>query len=582
MHAETLNLRDVIVFLVAAGVVVPFIQRLRVSPVLGFLFVGVVIGPYGLARFEETVPWFSYATISDRDGVNALAELGVVFLLFMIGLELSFERLWSLRHAVFGLGGAQVAVTGVAIGGIAYLFDNPLATAVVLGACFALSSTAIVMQLLAEKRRLGTPVGRTSFAILLFQDLAVVPILFMVSLFATQAEGPVIVAFATALSQAVVTVVAILLIGRVVVRPLFQFVGSTASRELFVATVLLVIIGTAITANAAGLSMALGAFLAGLMFSETEYRHEITVDIQPFRGLLLGLFFVSVGMGIDMAEVAVRPWWLASSVVGLFMVKGVILYVLARFSGHSPSVSLETSVLLGQSGEFAFVVLGMAAAVGLMPRDVAQFMLIVTGLTMIATPLAARIARQLALVLERLEAQRGETDPDPHGTLSGHVVVVGYGRVGRLLGTILDEQEVPHIAIDSDASLVTRFRGQGANIYFGDANRPELLRHLGIKQAAALVVTMDDAELAEHVVEVARRAWPQLPIYCRARDPDHAARLLRHGATRVIPEVMETTLQLVEAVLESAGIPEDAARQLVEARREELHSMLELSDEEEK
>ena len=381
MHAETLDLRDVIVFLVAAGVVVPFVQRLKVSPVLGFLFVGVIIGPYGLARFEETVPWFSYAAITDLEGVSALAELGVVFLLFMIGLELSFERLWSLRHAVFGLGGAQVAVTGVAIGSVAYLFNNPLPTAVVLGACFALSSTAIVMQLLAEKRRLGTPVGRTSFAILLFQDLAVVPILFMVGVFAAHGEGSVIVAFAAALGQAVMAVAAILLIGRLVIRPLFRIVGSSASRELFVATVLLVIIGTAITTNAVGMSMALGAFLAGLMFSETEYRHEITVDIQPFRGLLLGLFFVSVGMGIDMAEVAARPLWLASSVVGLFMIKGVILYVLARFSGHSQAVSLETSILLGQGGEFAFVVLGMAAALGLMPRDVAQFMLIVTGLT---------------------------------------------------------------------------------------------------------------------------------------------------------------------------------------------------------
>jgi CPA2 family monovalent cation:H+ antiporter-2 len=326
--------------------------------------------------------------------------------------------------------------------------------------------------------------------------------------------------------------------------------------------------------------MALGAFLAGLMFSETEYRHEITVDIQPFRGLLLGLFFVSVGMGIDMAEVAARPVWLASSVIGLFMVKGVILYVLASFSGQSPSVSLEASLLLGQGGEFAFVVLGMAAGLGLMPRDVAQFMLIVTGLTMMATPLVARLARQLARLVERLEAQRGQSEPDPRGTLSGHVVVVGYGRVGQLLGSILDEQEVPHIAIDNDALLVARFRQKGANIYFGDANRTELLRRLGIEEAAALVVTMDDAELAERVVDVAHRSWPRLPIYCRARDPDHAARLLHRGATRVIPEAMEATLQLGEAVLQGAGIPEDAARQLIEIRREELQAVLELEEEE--
>ncbi|MDX1542200.1 MAG: monovalent cation:proton antiporter-2 (CPA2) family protein, partial [Geminicoccaceae bacterium] len=301
MDAGTLELGEVMVFLIAAGVVVPLIGRLGVGSVLGFLIVGLVLGPFGLARFTEQLPWLEHAVIGDLEGVRALAELGVVFLLFMIGLELSLERLWAMRRAVFGLGGAQVVLTAIVITGVASLFDNTLAAAMVLGAGFALSSTAIVMQLLADNRRLGTATGQTSFAVLLFQDLAVLPILFMVAAFAERGGASVAVAFVLALGQAALAVALILLVGRAVIRPLFRFVGSSASREMFLASVLLVIFGTAVVTEHAGLSMALGAFLAGLVFAETEYRHAIEVDIEPFKGLLLGLFFVSVGMGIDVA-----------------------------------------------------------------------------------------------------------------------------------------------------------------------------------------------------------------------------------------------------------------------------------------
>ena len=329
------------VFLVAAGVVVPLVHRLGIGPVLGFLVVGLVIGPFGLARWVEDLPWLAYAVIADLDGVRALAELGVVFLLFMIGLELSIDRLWAMRRSVFGLGGAQVVLTGAVIAAIASLFENSLPVALVLGAGLALSSTAIVMQLFAANRRLGTATGQTCFAVLLFQDLAVLPILFLVEAFGARTEGPVALAFATALGQAVLAIAVILIIGRLVIRPIFRFVGSGASREMFLAAVLLVIIGTAIATAHAGLSMALGAFLAGLLFAETEYRHEIAVDIEPFKGLLLGLFFVSVGMGIDLAQVAAKTLWLAASVIGLFLVKGAIFYGLARLAGRPRSVALE-------------------------------------------------------------------------------------------------------------------------------------------------------------------------------------------------------------------------------------------------
>ena len=567
MHGETLDLREVMVFLFSAGIVVPLVRRLRISPVLGFLVIGLVIGPHGVARFVEVLPWLRHVVITDLEGVRLLAELGVVFLLFMIGLELSLDRLWSMRRRVFGLGGTQIIVTGTIIAAIASLFDNTLATAAVLGACFALSSTAIVMQLLAENRRLGTATGRVSFAILLCQDLAVLPILFLVGVFAAQSDAPVLPAFARAIGEALIAIAVILVIGRLVIRPVFRFVGGTASREMFLALVLLVIAGTAVATEQFGLSMALGAFLAGLLFAETEYRHEIEVDIEPFKGLSLGLFFVSIGMGIDIAQVAAKPGWLIASVFGLYLIKSPVIYVLARWFGEPRSVALEAALLLGQSGEFVFLVVGMAYSVGLMPNDTAQFMLIVAGITMLTTPPVAQVARKLALAVETREADHYSDSDVPVG-LSGHVIVVGYGRVGQMLGSVLDTQELPHVGLDTDVDLVARYRSVGAGVFYGDASRPDLLRKFGVERAAALVVTMDSPQTAEQVVATARRHWPYLLIYARARDRAHAARLIALGASHVIPETIEASLQLGEMVLMGVGVPDEAARRIIEARRE--------------
>lgn len=568
MHGETLNLREVIIFLFAAGIVVPLVRRLRISPVFGFLVVGLAIGPHGLARFAGEAPWLRHFLITDLEGVRLLAELGVVFLLFMIGLELSLDRLWAMRRRVFGLGGAQVIVTGAVIAAIAAYFDNSLAIALVLGASFALSSTAIVMQLLAENRRLGTATGRVSFAILLCQDLAVLPILFLVGVFAAHGDAAVLPAFARAIGEALVAVAVILVLGRLVIRPLFRFVGGTASHEMFLALVLLVIVGTAVATQQFGLSMALGAFLAGLLFAETEYRYEIEVDIEPFKGLLLGLFFVSIGMGIDIAQVVAEPVWLIASVFGLYLIKSPIIYALTRVFGEPRAVALETALLLGQSGEFVFLVVGMAFALGLMPNDTAQFMLIVAGITMITTPPVAHVARRLARAVETGETDRDHHDADFPVGLSGHVIVVGYGRVGRMLGSVLDGQELPHVGIDTDADLVARYRSAGAGIFFGDASRPDLLRRFGVDQAAALAVTMNDPQTVEQVVAAARRNWPHLEIYARARDRAHAARLIESGASHVIPETVEASLQLGEMVLMGVGVPDEAARRIIETRRQ--------------
>jgi monovalent cation:proton antiporter-2 (CPA2) family protein len=567
VHVEALNLREVMIFLFAAGIIVPLVRRLGVSPVLGFLVIGVAIGPHGVARFADALPWLHYVVIEDLAGVRLLAELGIVFLLFMIGLELSLDRLWAMRRRVFGLGGAQVVVTATVIAVIASLFDNTLAVAVVLGAGFALSSTAVVMQLLSENRRLGTATGRASFAILLCQDLAVLPILFLVGAFAAQGDGSVMATFALAIGQAFIAVAAILAIGRLVIRPVFRFIGSTASREMFLAFVLLVIVGTALATEQAGLSMALGAFLAGLLFAETEYRHEIEVDIEPFKGLLLGLFFVSVGMSIDIAQIAAKPIWLIASVLGLYLIKSPIVYVLARWFGEPRPVALEAGLLLGQGGEFAFLVVGMAYGLGLMPNDTAQFMLLVTSMTMIATPLVAHIARKLASIAESRGVDQGQHDVTIPASLSGHVVVVGYGRVGQMLGSVLDAQEIPHVGIDIDGDLVSRFHAAGAGIFYGDASRAELLSKFGIDRAAALVVTMDSPHTAEVVVATARQLRSDLVIYARARDRAHGRRLIVQGASHVIPETVEASLQLGEMVLMGVGVPDQAARRMIEARR---------------
>lgn len=569
MNGEHLNLHEVVVFLAAAGLVVPLMQRLRINPVLGFLTVGVLIGPFGLGGLTDSLPWLRYLVIEDIQGVKRVAELGIMFLLFMIGLELSFERLWSMRRLVFGLGGAQVVVTGAVITGIAMWFGNAPPQAIVIGACLALSSTAIVMRLLTDARRLGTPVGRVSFGILLFQDLAVVPILFLVGVLGAQTEGPIILAFLIAVGKAAVAIGLILLLGRTVIRPLFRLVGVTRSRELFLAAVLLVIIATAIFTDLAGLSLALGAFLAGLLLSETEYSHQIEVDIQPFNGLLLGLFFVSIGMTIDLAAIADEPIWIPLSVAGLFVIKSTVLFILILLFDQPRYIAAESALLLGQGGEFAFVVISLALSLGLLPVATSQFVLIIAGLTMLATPPIAQIARRIGAALaHRDRIKAGHATESPPADIANHVIIAGYGRVGRLIGSLLETNHIPHVGLDIDADIVAPYQKQGASVHYGDASRPEILRHAGIDNATALAVTMDSAKAAERVVTAVRKEWPNLPILVRARDINHAERLIAVGASDVVPETVEASLELAEVVLRAAGFGDDAARQVVAERRE--------------
>jgi monovalent cation:proton antiporter-2 (CPA2) family protein len=575
-HESIPYLREIVVFLVAAGIVVPFFSRLRMSPVLGFLAIGAALGPYGLGLFADEIGILRFAVIDDIAGVKPLAELGVVFLLFMIGLELSPERLWALRRLVFGLGTLQVTLTAGAIGAIAWAFGNPPGAALVLGMAFALSSTAVVMQLLVERRAVASPLGRASFAILLLQDLAVVPILMLVSVLAAQAGGSLSTALGTALLIALLATAGIVLAGRILLRPLFRIASATRSPELFMALTLLAALGTAALTQAAGLSMALGAFLAGLLIAETEYRHEIEVDIEPFKGLLLGLFFMSVGMGTDFSVVAEKPLWLAASVIGLFALKAPITAGLCRLFGLPRHTAVEAGLLLGQGGEFAFVVVGISATQGLIPRDTAHFMLLVTALTMMATPLVAILARRAGRALERDHARRGvPAEAKVPRELAGHVIIAGFGRVGQMLARVFDACGVQYVALDVDPIAVAQHRATGMPVYFGDASRVEILRRMHAERALSVVVTTDSPISAQHTVHAVRRHWPHLQIVARARDSAHARHLLGCGASEVIPETVEASLQLAGRVLETAGEPAEAVAQaLAQQRNAELAKLV--------
>lgn len=567
-HATLPHLREIIVFLVAAGVMVPLFHRIKVSPVLGYLVLGGLIGPFGLGLLAGEFPALSHVVISDIEGVKALAELGVVFLLFTIGLELSLERLWAMRRLVFGLGSLQILITGAIIGAIAHAFGNSIEASIVLGACLALSSTAIVMQLLMNGGRLGTPLGRATFSILLMQDLAVVPILFMVGVLGVEVEGGVGTELALALGKAALTIAVIYTVGRLVLRPALRLVAQTRSPEMFMAAVLLTVIGIAAITGSAGLSMALGAFLAGLLLAETEYSHEIEVDIEPFKGLMLGLFFMSVGMGIDWRVVGDEPLWIPLSVVGLFLVKSIVAAGLCAAFGLPRHTSFETGLLLGQGGEFAFIVVGLAMTLNLIPGEVGQFMLIVAGLTMLFTPPLAAVAQKVAGRMERDATTRAHQGTlEAEDDIEGHVILAGFGRFGRTLANTLQSESISFIALDTDPTHVAQGRADKLPVFYGDASRLDMLKRAHIGTCAAVVVTMDNPAAAERIVGEIRKHWPLINVYARARDKSHAERLCAAGANTAVPETIEGSLQLAGRVLSGLGATEEAVRRRLEHQR---------------
>ncbi len=578
-HVDLSSYKELLVFLTMAGIVVPIFRRLRISPVLGFIAAGVALGPFGLGRLADQFALVRALTIGDVTEMAKIAELGVAFLLFMIGLELSFERLRRMRKLVFGLGAAQVCVCALVIGYCAYALDVAPAAAVVIGCALALSSTAIVMPTLAEKKRLNTASGRVAFSILLFQDLMVAPFLVMITLLsATAAETGLARQLLTTLLPAFVGLIAILGIGRLVIRPLFNHVAQARSTEFFVAACLLVITGTGVAAAAAGLSMSLGAFIAGLLLAETEYRREVEVTIEPFKGLLLGLFFMTVGAGLDFARVVAQPLQTAGIAALLIVAKAVLLYAMVRTARFKHAAALEAALVTAPAGEFAFVILGAAAAGGVVEPGLASQLMLAATLSMIAIPGLAWAGMRRTQILAGADAST-QLEPDKGVTgVAGHVIVVGYGRVGSLVGDMLVAHKIPAIAIDGDSRLVGRLRAEGCklggDIYWGDASRIDFLRRCGLSRARALVVTMDAPKAAERIVEIARKERPDMTIVARARDAAHATRLYELGASDAIPETIEASLQLAEATLVDIGVPMGLVIASIHEKRDEYRALL--------
>ena len=566
--------KEAIIFLVTAGIVVPLFHRLRISPVLGFIGAGALLGPFGLGRLAEPHPWLAPFTIGNRTEISHLAEFGVIFLMFMIGIELSWERLRTLRRLVFGFGSIQVGASAALIGSLLFAVGQPAAAAVIVGLALALSSTAVVLPVLAEQKRLNTPAGRTSFAVLLFQDLAVAPLLFAIAVLGRDDIANVGSALALALGQAAIALVVIGVAGRLALRPLFQLVARTKSPELFMAACLLVIAATSLTAAANGLSMTLGAFVAGLLLAETEYRRAIEATIDPFKGLLLGVFFVSVGMSLDPAQLLSAPALILGLALLLLILKAGVILLAARVLRLSRAVSLETALLLGPGGEFAFVLIGGAIAGGLVPEALGQAALVVTTVTMVAIPALAILGRKIGRRAAVPSPERARAEPPPPDPLQNRVIIAGYGRVGRLVGEMLKRHQIAFLALDSDPARVGEQRRLGNPVYFGDSSSTELLRRCDIATARALVVTLDDPRAVEAVVQAARAERPDLTIVARARDARHATQLYELGVDDAVPETIEASLQLSEAVLVDVGVPMGHVIASIHERREEFRTIL--------
>lgn len=571
--------KDVILFLATAGVVVPLFRRWRISPILGFLGAGVLLGPAGLGALGAHAPWAAELTIDSPKELAQLGELGVVFLMFMIGLELSWARLWLMRRYVFGLGALQVAACGLIVALTAHLFGASVTAAAAIGAAMALSSTAVVMPILTENRRQHVQAGRVTFAVLLFQDLAVAPILITLAILgrgdAPSLSPETLLSFA----PAVLAVAALVGFGRFLLRPMMRSVARARSEELFMAACLLVVIGSGLLAAFAGLSMALGAFVAGLLLAETEFRHEVEQVIEPFKGLLLGLFFLAVGIGLDVGLILEQPFQVAGVTFGLMALNTALIFGLARGFGLNWRAAIETALLLAASGEFAFVILASAMNLGIVPEPLGQSLLVSATLSMMCIPLLAALGLRIA---GRSTGGLSEAPHAPGAAPEGRILVIGYGRVGRLVGEMLDRHGLPWSAIDQDAAVVARGRKSGRVLYFGDASRAGFLERCGLETARALVITADaeggEAGSMEALVASVRDRRPDLAIFARARDSQQALRLYDLGVTDAVPETVEASLQLSEAVLVGVGAPVGPVIASIHERRDEFRRELNRGD----
>lgn len=554
------------VLLGAAVVTVPVFQRLGLGSVLGYLAAGAVVGPAVLGVVDDPVEMMHFA------------EFGVVMLLFLIGLELDLERLWSLRRDVFGLGGAQVVVTAVLVGALGVAFGLTPAAAVVAGSALALSSTAFGLQILGERDELASAYGRKTFAVLLFQDLAVIPLLALIPLLGER--GPVDAAPFPGASAliAVGAVVGVIVAGRLLLRPLLRVVAGTRIVELSTAVTLFVVVGVSLVMIAAGLSMALGAFIAGVLLADSEFRHELEANLEPFKGLLLGLFFMSVGMAAEPALLVERPLAVLGVAAGLVALKGAVLFGLGTRIGLAKHERWRFAVALSQGGEFAFVLFAVATGTGALDAATVAVLTMSVTLSMVATPLLFAAVDRWGPRPGSSHDDRAFDTPDEHHP----VIIAGFGRYGQIIGRVLRMKRIPFTALEGDAQQVDFVRQFGNRVFYGDSTRPEVLRAAGVASAKAFIIALDNVEASTAIARTVRTHFPDVILFARARNRRHAHVLLACGVHHVYRETYASSLETTQDVLEEIGLPYGDAREAIRLFREHdedlLQSQLEIMD----
>ncbi|MGD9508814.1 MAG: cation:proton antiporter [Geminicoccaceae bacterium] len=551
MHLDQILTASVLL-LGASAVAIALFQRAGLGSVLGLLSVGVLFGPHTAGPVVNIGP------------ITAAAELGVVFLLFVIGLEIEPARVWAMRRQLFGLGTLQMLATGAVLGAVALLIGRPWPAATVLGLGLALSSTAFVMQLLAERDELATEQGRTALAILLLQDLSVIPLLALVPLLAPGADEPDAATIGERTLVILLTLGAIVGLGRIVLPRLFATLARQRSEEAFAVLAVLAVLAAALLAHHAGMSPALGAFVVGVLLADSPFHHQVAIEVRPFKGLLLGLFFISVGMSIDLGVLIERWGEILTLVAALILLKGCVIWLLCRFFGLSEAAALRTSLLMTQGGEFGFVLFGAAASMGVMGTQLHTTALLVISLSMAATPFLVQLGDRM---LSGTKAPEAVPDLAAAPALQRHVVVAGYGRVGRAIAEMLEETGIPFVVLEQDLRRVPPGPRERRRVYYGDGSDPQVLRSVATEQASALVVTLDRPAAAERVVAVARQMFPDVPIVARGHDGPNSARLRALGASVVVPETLELSLILSEAVLRRLQVPDDVVADAAELVR---------------
>jgi monovalent cation:H+ antiporter-2, CPA2 family len=557
---------DALVILGAAGIVIPAFARLKISPIIGFLLVGLAVGPAGLGRLVEELPWLHYITISNPDAVAPFAELGIILLLFSIGLELSFRRLWSMRRLVFGVGAAELLVSGTIIAIGLYWMGQGTAGAIALGLALALSSTSLVIPLVGTH----SAVGRSALAMLLFEDVAIVPIVFALGAMAPQSADAGVGSLLLTMGLGGLAAVAMLFAGRLILPRLFAQAARTKSPELFLSACLVIVIAASLVTSAIGFSPVLGALIAGIVIAETEYRGEVEVITAPIRGLGLGIFLITVGMSVDLRLVALNWQSILLAVLGVFTVKVIVTAALLKIEGARTAVAAETGVLMASPSETTLIVLAAASAAQLIQPQTAAFWQVVTAIGLTVTPLLAKLGRFAANRVDR-EAHSQLTDKLGQSGKE-KVVILGFGRVGRMVAEMLDTHDKAYLAIDSDPDTVAEGLREGFEVGFGDVSHPEILDRLQEGKPSAFILTMDNPVLINRLAKGLRQRFPDLPIVARARDTAHAAKLYRAGVTDAVPETLEASLQLSEAALVDLGVAMGPVIASIHEKRDELRA----------